>query len=636
MGLFNIFRNKKEISRRQNFDVNKQLVYSLSKSRIPSFKQIKYIKKYLTAKESRILVVCFFLILVSSLWLGGIYYKNHVQTVPARGGEYVEALIGSPKYINPLYSSVNDVDDDLVHLIYSSLFKRDKDGLLVKDLLDSYEVSADGKTYTFKLRPDVSWHNGNALTAEDVVFTFNAIKSPEYKSTLRQSFAGVEIEEVDNLTFKLVLSESYAPFLELLTFGIMPQDLWYQVEPSSASLADLNINPIGSGPYKVKSLIKDKTGIIKSYNLVVNDDYFGKAPLIENLTFKFYATAKEAIDGLNQGEIQGISYISGQEKTLIKGDKQYDFLQLKMPQLTSVFLNSKENIALSSQEVRQALAMAIDRQKIVDGILFGSARLADGPILSDSFAYNPAIKKYDYAPGLATSALDTAGWKITDITKEMIDKANVDAGSQEEAVKTKAQTIQAIGEGKWRSKDGEYIYIKLTTIERDENSLVAEEIKKYWQAIGVRTEVELLPAFQIQSDVIKTRNFDALFYGQVLGLDPDPYAFWHSSQINYPGLNITSFSDKEVDQLLEDARTSTDKNVRIEKYKKFQEIITNKEPAISLYSPYYTYLQSKQVNGFSVNSIVRSYDRFSNISDWYVKTKKSLNWSSTSSVDQVK
>lgn len=628
MGLFKVSSRKKEaISQRQNFDVNKKLVYSLSKSRVPSFRQLKYIKKFLSSKELWIILACFVFIFSSIFWLGGRFYLKHVDITPAKGGEYSEALIGSPKYINPLYSSINDVDDDLVHLIYSSLFKHDKNGNLVNDLVESYQISPDNKIYTFKLRPDVSWHNGDALTAEDVIFTFNAIKSNDYKSPLRQSFVGVEIEEVDNLTFKLNLSEPYAAFLDLLTFGILPQDLWNQVPASSVSLADLNLSPIGSGPYKVSSLVKDKSGIIRSYNLVVNDDYYGDAPKIEKLIFKFYGSVKEAVDGLNQGEVQGIGYLSGQEEKLVKGIKQYNIFHLKMPQLSAIFLNPKSNNALGNQDVRLALSLAIDKQKIINDVFVENARLVDGPILPDNFAFSASsTKKYNFDPASAMSKLDAAGWKESVITKQMVDESNINASSTDEKIKNNAEIIQSIGEGKWRQKDGEYLFITFTTVDRDENSLVAEEVKKYWQAVGVRTEIDLQPASQIQSDVIKQRNFDVLLYGQVLGNDPDLYAFWHSSQVDSPGLNIVGFSDKEADQLLEDARTTNDKKVRMEKYARFQEIISDKIPVIFMYSPYYNYLQTKDINGFDMSTIQRPYDRFSNISSWYIKTKKNINW----------
>jgi ABC-type transport system substrate-binding protein len=256
------FRHKKNVNdlgQRDRFDVNKKLVYSLSKSRIPNFGQLKYLGKFLSKNELLVMRVSAVMLVASLSFVSIKFYLGHREMVPVKGGEYVEAMVGSPRYINPLYASINDVDNDIAHLVYSSLFRHGKDGLLANDLVTSYEVSPEGKAYTLHIRPDAMWHNGHALRVDDVIFTFDAIKNAAYKSTLRQAFSGVEIERVDDNSVRFNLQQPYAPFLNLLTFGILPQDMWYQIPPDTASLADLNLKPIGTGPYKFKSLIRIKT-----------------------------------------------------------------------------------------------------------------------------------------------------------------------------------------------------------------------------------------------------------------------------------------------------------------------------------------------------------------------------------------
>jgi len=214
--IFFIFNKQKNINNKKNLD--KQLVFSLSKSRIPNLKQLKHIKKFLTNKELWIIRVSFLILIVSILFSSGKFYLNHLQIVPVEGGEYTEALIGSPKYINPLYANINDVDSDLCTLIFSSLFKRDKNGKLIKDLVEDYSISEDNKIYSIKLKQNIKWHNGGNLTVNDVIFTFNSIKNNAYKSTLKQSFVGVEIEQIDDNNFKFILQESYVAFFEFLSF----------------------------------------------------------------------------------------------------------------------------------------------------------------------------------------------------------------------------------------------------------------------------------------------------------------------------------------------------------------------------------------------------------------------------------
>lgn len=606
-------------------ELEKKLVYSLSKSRVPSLGQLKYLKRFLTKKELWAVRLSFSVIALSLIFMGARFYAVHLQEVPVAGGEYFEALVGSPKYINPLYASLNDVDSDISSLIFSSLMERNKDGELVGDLAASYEIGDDGKSYTFKIRNDVKWHNGAKLTVDDIIFTFNSIKDSQYQSPLRSGFAGVEIERVDDETVKFSLAEGYAPFLELMTFGIMPQDLWYQVQPQSAGLADLNLRPIGSGPYKFKSFTKDKLGQIKSYNLVANSDYYGKEPYITNLAFQFFGNFEEAIAAFNSGAVDSVSLVPKQLKDKLSAKNSINFYKLNLPQLTAVFFNQKTNASLADLKIRQALALAINKKEILENTLNGEAENIDGPILPDNFAYNSEIKKYAYNKEEAGKFLDDAGWKMVEITEGDILELEKKQAEDPDNFKESDEMKLAIGAGKWRSKDNKFLIVKLTTVSSDENTRVTDNIKKDWEELGVKVALDIVSSGQI-ADIIKARNFEALFYGQIVGLDPDSYAFWHSSQAGSTGVNISNYSNKEVDQLLEDARLISDIEQRKEKYAKFQQIVTDEVPAIFMYSPTYTYIQNKKVKGFEGEKVQSPFDRFANISGWYLKTGKKLVW----------
>jgi len=606
--------------------LDKKLVISLSKSRIPNFTQLKYVKRFLNLQEIWFILICAIVILINLIFLGARFYKNHLQDVPVRGGEYIEVLVGAPKYINPLYANVSDVDNDISSLIFSSLFKRSKRGELTNDLVEEYEVSQDSKAYKFSIKSGAKWHNGGALTVDDIIFTFNCIKDNQYKSPWRASFTGVELKKVDETSVEFILAEPYAAFLELLTFGILPEELWQQIPAQAASLAELNLKPVGSGPYKFKSLVKDKLGNIRSYNLIHNQDYYSQAPFIEELTFKFLPSFEEAIRALNEGLADGISYLPRQFKDDMIAQDSLNYYQLSLPQLTAIFFNQKANPVLKDKKVRQALAKAIDKTKIVNEILEGEARLINSPILPDSFAYNSEIKNYRYSSEEAAKLLEEANWQLEELTDEDISKAEQDVLSEEEKTREQAEDKLVMSSGKWRTKDNKFLKVKLTVVDNQESVQIAEAISGFWQAINVKTVVEFIPVHQIQTEIIKPRNFEALLYSEVVGADPDPYAFWHSSQIGSSGLNIADYSNKEVDQLLEDARLTTDLEVRKEKYKKFQEIIVEEMPTIFMYSPIYTYVQTKSIKGFSVKNILAPRDRFANINEWYLKTDKKLIW----------
>lgn len=630
--VLSFFSFKKNISKpddkaRKQTDLDKKLVYSLSKSRIPTLKQFKYLNKFLSPKERKIIYISFFVLIINLILWGGNLYFSHLQTVPVRGGEYTEGLIGLPKYVNPLYAKLSDVDNDLSSLIYSSLFTHDKEGKLTKDLVEDYKISEDNKTYTFTIRKNVKWQDGTPLTVEDILFTYNAIIDKQYNSPWRVSFIGVKINKIDEFHFQFILTDPYAAFLELLTFGIMPAHLWAQIPPETAILAELNLKPVGSGPYSLLEITKDATtGIIKEYSLVVNENYYGKIPLVD-LKFVFFQNFEEAVNALNDKTIDGISYLPQSLRKKIITPKTIEMHKISLPQLTLIFFNQENNQALKDKAVRQSLAYSINRQEIVNDILGGAGYLVDGPILPNSFAYYDELTKYDYNPEKARQLLDSADWKVNNIDSEAVAKAQEEIGKEEDPDKiSNAQTIVKLGEGNWRKKDGKYLFIKLVTIDRNENQAILKAISHYWEEIGVKVDVSIVNANEIQKQVINPRAFEALFYGQVVGADPDPYAFWDSTQAHINGFNIANYNNKEVDQLLEDARKISDQKERRKKYIEFQKIITEEVPAIFMYSPTYTYVQDKKIKGFDVANIYSPQDRFANIGEWYIKTGKRLVW----------
>jgi peptide/nickel transport system substrate-binding protein len=253
----------KTSGRVNQIDIDKKLVYSLSPRKIPTTKQFKYLNKFLSPRENLILKICFLIVVINLVYLGIVFFKNNFKNTPVAGGTYIEAIVGYPKSINPLYASSRDVDNDLSRLIYSSLFTYNSFGQLEKDLVENFEVSEDGKEYLMSIKGGVKWHDGQDLTANDVFFTFNLIQDERFNSPLRLELVGVNIEIVDEKTVKFILPEAYFSFPNLLTFGIMPEHIWGGVNPESVTLNDFNLKPIGSGPYKFKSLMRNKMGDLK-------------------------------------------------------------------------------------------------------------------------------------------------------------------------------------------------------------------------------------------------------------------------------------------------------------------------------------------------------------------------------------
>ncbi|MFA5187736.1 MAG: ABC transporter substrate-binding protein [Patescibacteria group bacterium] len=584
------FSQHQKIAKQKNLD--QKIIAKLSKQRLPSWRQFKRLPQTLSAQESLLIKILGGLVIICLIVLFYFNFYTKLKTVPKDGGEFTEGLIGSPLYLNPILAQSNtDADLDLTRLIFSGLLKYNENLELVPDLAEKYEISSDQKIYTFYLKKNVKWHDGENLTASDVVFTFNSILNPDFKSPLYRSFAGSNAEKIDDYTVKFTLQEPYAAFLNLLTVGIIPQHLWYDIPPINAKLAVLNQKPIGSGPYKFKSLVKEKTGMIKIYTLEKNKDYYGKVPYINKILLKFYPDYENAITALTNKEIDNLSYLPKEYYNKFSNKRDINLLDLKLSQYTAVFFNKKNNTLLEDKKIKEALSYAIDKNKIIDDVLQGQGQVLDGPILPGFLGYNADITKYGYNPQKAIELLVSDGWTL--------------AG---EIFKKKDQELK----------------ITLTTIEQTDNIKIANLLKEFWTSIGVNVEIQTIPRDKIEDDIIKPRNYQALLYGEIVGSDPDLFPFWHSSQKDTAGVNLANYANRQADVLLEEARLNSDPKVRAQKYQEFQNILIGDLPAVFLFQPTYIYPLTKKIKGVGAQNISVPADRFINIENWYLKTKKTF------------
>lgn len=571
-------RRKKTASHENRDSLDHRLVWEFTRGkRVPTPKQIKHLPRFLSPKEKRSVLILFGIFTLAVFALGAKFMSDHIVTIPARGGDYVEAVVGHPRFINPLFASANSVDNDLVHLVFSGLVRPTPEGKLIPDLAENIEISDDGKIYTFRLRKNIRWHDGSALAARDVAQTFNLIKDPMWKSPLFSQFKNVELETPDDYTVVFRLSEPFAPFLSLLTVGIIPSHLWAPIKPENATRAELNIKPVGTGPYKFASFAKDKNGAILSYTLTRNEDYFLRSGYLQTITFKFYSDFAAAQDAVLRRNAHGLHFLPRDYRSDVEKQQSLRFTPMRLPQYTAVFFNDKKNSALKSRSLRQALTYALDREAIVRNTVGTEAMLVDAPILPGFIGFHPEIKKYTYD----------------------FEKAK-----------------KIIEQEKTPPK------ITLTTVDTLENIAVAEKIKEGWEAAGVEVQLQLIPAMNIQKEIIRTREYEALLYGEIMGSDPDPFPFWHSSRINASGLNLTSFAHRRADELLEKARVSTNQEDREKMYREFQDILVEEAPAIFLYNPAYTYVVSRKVQGITPGIIFTPADRFATITEWYTETTR--------------
>ncbi|MDP3836589.1 MAG: peptide ABC transporter substrate-binding protein [bacterium] len=605
---------------------DKNLVYSLAPTTIPRREQLKHLAKLLDPREKMVLKISLLLLVVSFSFLGYRFYSNNLILFPRVGGTYSEGVVGYPQTINPLYASSRDVDADLARLIYSSLFSYDASGRLSPDLASGWIIEDGGKAYTVTLREGVKWQNGELLTVNDILFTFDLIKNPEFRSPLRASLNGAEIEKVDERSVKFILAEPYADFLSLLTFGIMPQNAWEMILPEAAALTELNLKPVGSGLYKFESLIKSKGGSIKEYHLIVNPDYYGTKPYIEKLIIKFYPDYIELVRALNANEVDGASYVPDDLKKDLIAKHSLSIHNLHLPQVNAIFFNQSKNKALADLKVRQALSYAINRERMIEQVLGGAAVVANGPILAEDYVAVPESNIYNFDSAKAEQLLEEAGYKRLDITTDILMATEKSAEAAAAIAQASSTAIEAIGYWRVGATSKQPLVVKLSVPENGRLD-VAESIKNDWEAVGVKVVIDKVSASAVNSEMVATHNFEAFLYGQVVGFEPDIASFWHSSQVGGQGLNLSSYNNSAVDALLTEARQAADNvALRLEKYTKIQETITADIPAVFLYSPDYTYVQAKRVRGFSGTAVSEPYDRFAGIADWYLKTKKRIAW----------
>lgn len=520
--------------------------------------------------------------------------------VPASGGTLIEGVLNTPAHINPLLATSEvgtEADRDISALVYSGLLRGDGKNGFIPDLAESYDVSKDGLEYTFKMKPNLVWHDGKKITAADVVFTIKTAQDGRMKSPKRASWDGIGVEQVDDLTVRFTLKKPYALFLENATMGILPEHIWKTIDYNRFDSNKYNREPIGSGPYKFDSsetTTKDGDEIPVSYTLTSFNSFALGKPNINTVKFIFYRSEEGLVQALKVGAVNAINSVSSGNAEKLKTDG-YRIEHAPLPRVLAVFFNQNQQPIFTSSAVRKALALAVDKQSIVDKVLRGYGVLLDSPIPGETGDNGAFTTKKTQVERLASARdlLTKDGWSFATTTNTWT-----------KTVKKVKQTIA----------------FDLATSEALELKNVSEELKKAWAELGVPVTVRVFATGDLKETIVRPRKFDALFFGQVLGLGGDPYPFWHSSQRLDPGLNIASYVNTRVDKILDDARTETDTAKRTKLYDSFSNEIAKDTPAIFMYAPEFLYVLPENVRGLSLGSITVPSERFLNIYEWYINT----------------
>src|SRR3989344_1759333 len=568
----------------------KSLLKKRLKTFLPEKNSIKHLTKFLSRGERYIILGLSILIIGSILFIPIGYYISITKSTADFGGGFTEGLIGEPRFINPLFLQT-DTDRDLAQLIYSGLLKNDGQGNFTPDLTESFSISDDGLAYRFNLRKNIKWHDYKNFSADDIIFTIKTAQNQDFASPQRINWQGVEIIKIDEWTIEFKLKNPYTQFINNLSLGILPFHLWQDVKPGNFILSELNLKPVGTGPYKFSKLKKDRLGRITSYELMANEDYYLDGPFIKSINFEFYTSEEDLIQSFNLNGIDNLSGVSPANLASLRFPGKVKIHELKIPRYFAVFFNQNQSNVLSDKNVRLALAHSVNKDKIIESI-DGKGFKVDSPTLPEIFdEFEDSIKKYDYNSDFARQILENSGWQ---------DKNNDGI----------------------REKDDRKLEIEFVTPLRKDFITIGEQLRDDWGKIGIKINLTPVSVIELQQNYIQPRTYQMLLFGEVLNIEPDPFSFWHSSQKKDPGLNLALYDNQGADKLLEEASQGLNPVVKANKYNDFQNLVIEDLPAIFLYSPYYIYPQTKKIKGLENELLGLPSERFANVNEWYIETQR--------------
>ncbi len=517
----------------------------------------------------------------------------YYQTVqPASGGIYTEGILGTFTTANPLYAS-GPVDSSVSKLIFAAPMKYNAQNKLIGDLAQDLTTDDRSLEYTLVLKDDLKWHDGNRVTADDVIFTYQLIQNPDAKSSLRANWVSIKMEKVDEKTVKFTLPHPLSSFPTLLTTGLVPKHLLDTTAPSQLRTAFFNTtSPIGTGPFKWDSIqISGQTPETREeqIGLSANASYHAGRPELDRIIIKGIHTRDRLIQQFNNQEIDAMVGLDKIPNT-VKLDPSISQYELAMNAQVMVFFKSSSEI-LKDKIVRQALTKGTNRTEVIRGLGYGVIPV-NGPLLKSHLGYAADTTQFAYNFEEANALLDQNGW-----------------AKNAEGVRTKNNTPLTVQ--LYSQNSGEYAY-------------VTQILQRQWRELGVKVDVILQEDTDLQN-TLALHGYDALLYGITVGSDPDVFAYWHSSQADLRAssrLNFSEFKSSTADSALEGGRTRSDDAIRAPKYKPFQAAWREEAPAIGLYQPRFLYVTRGTLYGFNSKVINNVTDRYANVQNWRIRTER--------------
>jgi peptide/nickel transport system substrate-binding protein len=564
---------------------------------LPKKDEINLVFHSFSKREWLVFMALVLTLFISTIAILESLNKSLMVQIPFHGGTLSEGIIGAPRFINPVLAN-SPADLDMVALVYSGLMRKNTDGSLIPDLASKYEMSKDGLTYTFTLRDNIFFQNEEPVTADDIIFTIDKVKDSVIKSPRKVNWDGVTATKIDDKTIQFSLKQPFPSFLENATLGILPASLW---NSSAIELNDANTDPVGSGPYMIKSVARESSGVIDSYEMSAFKKFALGEPYIGTLSMHFYGNEDDLIKALEDKQVDQISSITPLNADILK-ERNFHIESSVLPRVFGLFFNQNQNQIFTDKVITRAIDQAIDKDKIIRDVLFGYGVAIDDPIPPNMIAY----QKLDLA---------------NKISREVILQNVQNSLAKDGWSKGSDGFLQKTTTDKKKKKTTVGLSFSISTGNAPELAKAAELIKRDLAEIGMKVDVKTFEVGNLNQGVIRPRQYDALLFGEIINHESDLYAFWHSSQRKDPGLNVAMYTNAKVDKILADAFITLDEQARIKKYAQFESEIKKDMPAVFLYSPDFIYVTSDNLKGLSIDHIASPTDRFANVYSWYTRTE---------------
>ena len=557
------------------------------KNFIKRLNKLEPVWKFVTTWLAGALLVIFF-VLVQIIHLS-VYFQTN-QFVP--GGKLKEGILGSYSNSNPIYAST-PVDSSVSNLVFAGLLKNDNSNHLVPSMASSYSVDQTGRIYTFKLRPNLKWQDGKPLTSSDVAFTFNLIQSPDAQSPLFTSWKGIAISAPDTNTVVFNLPTPLSSFPNSLTTGILPKHILSNISPANMRTIDFDtVSPIGSGPFSlvaVRSQGNTPDTAQQTIELKAFKNYWQGTAKLDGITIEAFHNKSMMISTFNSKKIDTMS---GLVDVPVTGGS-VRALSIPLTAANMIFLKTTDPI-LSDLNVRKALLAATNKNQIVQALNY-ETKIVDEPLLKGQLAYDAKYSQSGYDPASAESILNADGWiKASDGI---------------------------------RYKSGKPLSIILSSPDSAEALETDNLLKTQWKKIGIDLRINALSDSDLKY-AVSYHNYQALQYGISVGVDPDVYTYWDSSQTDPRSpfrLNLSEYSSKTADESLQAGRTRLDPALRAIKYQQFLSAWQSDVPAIGLYQPRYLYVSNLEISGLNPTAVNSDSDRYNNVVNWEIRQAKVTN-----------